>query len=372
MSSTELLARVEHRLRPLLSRLPPMLATRVFSKGRSYFIDKLSRELPDVRSVDHPGVDAWGIHFRLPIWNAAGMFKRGEAYDVVARQGAGAYVAGTTTSRARLGNSRHGIKGPTAAYANAMAASNWLGLPNEGHEVVAKRLSKLERVQGCPVGASVSAEPGLDETIALDELVQGMRHYQNAKVDYLELNESCPNVPSHGGGSSLEQDLIRRLEYVSQHFLQQRPSPLPVVVKFSVDTEEDQLEDLLRLLIDLRFDGIILGNTSTRYAEFRDLFPPSEQRLFDRFSKEFGGGLSGAPLQDDSYRLSVRAQKIVEVLAPGQEFHVIRCGGLFDANDINKSASNGVVLHQWYTGYFDAFARYGHDVYVEISKSLRV
>jgi hypothetical protein len=32
--------------------------------------------------------------------------------------------------------------------------------------------------------------------------------------------------------------------------------------------------------------------------------------------------------------------------------------------------ANGVLLHQWYTGYYEAFARHGHDVYRALSESL--
>ena len=236
MSTSEILSRLERQIRPLVNRLPMTVVTRVFSTGRTTFVNKLVKDRPKKRTIKHPGVDAWNLHFNLPIWNAAGMFKKGEGYEMVARQGAGAYVAGTTTSRPRTGNKRNGILWPSVPYAKSHAASNWLGLPNEGHRVVAHKLSGVEKIHGCPLGISVSTEPGLEESVALEELLTGLFLYYNAGVDYIEINESCPNVPGHKDGNLLSNDLIHRLEYISKHFLARRERPLPVVVKFSVDT----------------------------------------------------------------------------------------------------------------------------------------
>ena len=370
MSLLESVARVEHALRPLITGMPPMLATRIFSYGRTQFLNRFALERPLPRTIEYPGITAWGLHFKMPIWNAAGMFKKGEGYEVVSAQGAGAYVAGTTTSRARSGNIGKGILWPTVAYPRSGAASNWMGLPNEGHAMVASRLSRIEKVAGCPIGASVASQPELVESDALRELVAGMQDYDRANVDFLELNESCPNVSSDHQGSGLDDSLIRRLEYVSTHFLRLRQRSLPVIVKFSVDTNHEQLEELLHILITLRFDGVILGNTSTHYAQKRSSIHVFERTLYDRFTTTFGGGLSGRIVNGDSLKLSALAVSILGRLSPSEEFHVIRCGGINDAEDLQESFNNGIIMNQWYTGYFDAFARHGHDVYADLESHI--
>lgn len=376
MSVLEMLARAEHALRPSLSALPPKLATRLFSSGRTTFSKRFAQERPEQRFPEVKPVTAWDLTFRMPLWNAAGMFKYGEGYEVVSRQGAGAYVAGTTTSRPRTGNEKFGVRWPTVSYARSRSASNWMGLPNEGHAVVAKRLATLSKVEGCPIGASVSAEPLLEDSIAITELIDGMQLYAQAGVDYLELNESCPNVPGghggHGGhgshgGPQLDDGLIARLERVSSQFLKKRMRRLPVVVKFSVDTNPKQLDDLLRMLIALEFDGIILGNTSTQYAHHRHGIHSQDRPLYDAFTSQFGGGLSGQILREDSLELATRAQEIVSQARPAHEFHVIRCGGINSADDLKASARHGVVLNQWYTGYYERFGVDGHDVYQKLS-----
>ncbi|NJL29336.1 MAG: hypothetical protein HC897_16345, partial [Thermoanaerobaculia bacterium] len=98
----ETLARLEARLRPLLSRLPALLTVQLYSLGRQRFNATFHRHLP-TDPFDPRGLSRtlWGLEFRSPIGNAAGMFKAGDGYALAATQGAGAYLAGTTTARPR-------------------------------------------------------------------------------------------------------------------------------------------------------------------------------------------------------------------------------------------------------------------------------
>lgn len=362
----ETLARLEARLRPVLTRLPPLLAVQLYSLGRRRFIASFHRYLPpepfDPRGL---GRTLWGLELRSPIGNAAGMFKTGEGYALAATQGAGAYLAGTTTAWPRTGNRRAGVKLPFAPYPVSHAASNWLGLPNPGHQAVAEKLRGISRIKGCPVGASAAACPDRrrSEEEKLAELALGLRAYEEAGVDFLELNESCPNTPDDPRGF---EELRARLDYLKESFLDRRARSLPVVVKFSCDTEVSQVPVLLDLLIALGFDGVNFGNTSTDYALHRQLIAGSEARLYDDFTSRFGGGLSGRPLARPSLRLCEVALRHLRQHPPGHEFHVIRTGGIENAADIAASETAGIAFNQWYTGYFEAFARFGHGVYREL------
>lgn len=374
MSLIELLAKSEFALRTASTLLPPSLVVRAFTAGRNMFLPRFAKDVPTSSFVppSDQGVTAWGLDFRFPLWNAAGMFKKGHGYDVVAAQGAGAFVSGTTTSRMRTGNVVKGIAWPSTQYPNSHSASNWMGLPNEGHATVAARLGTVAKLPGCPLGASVSAEPGLDAAQAIPELIEGMQRYADAGVDYLELNESCPNVPGHGGGHAvLDEGLLSRLDAVAQAFLAKRARKLPVVVKLSTDTSLDQLPALLKALIERGFDGVILGNTSTRYAELREHVHQDDRKLYDYFTSTFGGGISGQLLRVSSLASSTAAVRALQHMKPQQEFNVIRCGGVMTASDLEASRKAGVVLNQWYVGYFEGFAQHGHDVYREISACMR-
>lgn len=358
------LAKLEHKLRLFLTRLPPRMATSIYSRGRQYFLKKLDAEEALEGYIPPPPLERklWGITFRGPLMNAAGMFKNGECYEMVAKQGAGAYLGGTTTWNPRSGNKKEGIYCPFIPYPQSNAASNWLGLPNDGDEVNARRVQETERINGCPFGWSVARSPDLDYLEGLEKLIQAMKLYEKAEVDFLELNESCPNTSQ---GSSEDYELASRLHYIKTHFLDERSRRLPVIVKFSNDTRTEKIHFLLDMLFNLGFDGINVGNTSTQYQELRKNIDPREHKLYDFFTKTFGGGISGNPLKEPSKLLGTAAVWYLHQGPPSQEFHVIRTGGIENVEDIRDSEAAGVALNQWFTGYFKQFTEHGHDVYRE-------
>jgi dihydroorotate dehydrogenase len=375
-------ARLERRLRPILVRLPAAWVTKLTSVGRIRFLASLVASCPRPvegcfsGSREQLAVTLWhGLSFRSPLMNAAGMFKNGEGYELAAVQGAGGYLAGTTTATPRAGNRAHGVVHPFVPYPRSGAASNWLGLPNPGHAVVAARLARRTRVQGCPIGASVAAvvdtEAGAAaEEAARDGLIAGMQAYERAGVDFLELNESCPNTEDEAvEGEAGWQQLEHRLTHVRDAFLAYRTRPLPVVVKLSSDTPVDQIPRVVALLRDLGFDGINLGNTSIRYAHYRAAIDAKEQDLFDHFTGAFGGGLSGRPLHDPVLDL-VRAARAAAPTGGDAPFVVIATGGIETAGDVAAAQAAGADLCQWYTGYFEAFSRHGHQVYDRIYRAL--
>lgn len=377
------LARLDALARPLLVRLPPTLAVRLYSAGRRRFLDRLVASAASIAPAPTPPPAAlartlWGIHFRSPLGNAAGMFKNGQGYPLVAHQGAGYYLAGTTTAAPRPGNVRAGVRQPFAPYPRSGAASNWLGLPNDGHAAVAARLARVvreERVDGCPVGASLASLPGCSSSPSDAErtsaLVEGLERYTDAGVDFLEINESCPNTEAGAASVASEwEELRQRLEALAEGFFARHRERPPVVVKFSLDTTEEQAAELVDLLVELGFDGIDLGNTSTAYATRREAIDPRERRLFDHFTGRYGGGVSGRPVKGASLALARAAVARVRKVAPEREFHVVRTGGIENGADLAESARAGVALDGWYTGYFEAFAAHGHRLYARIYEEL--
>lgn len=138
---------------------------------------------------------------------------------------------------------------------------------------------------------------------------------------------------------------------------------MPVIVKFSTDTPFEQVPELLDLLFVLGYDGVNFGNSSTAYAERRDRIDTAERRVYDYFSRTFGGGVTGRPLKESSLELAARAAEYVRSGPPAHEFNVIRTGGIETRADIEASNSAGISLNQWFTGYFEAFREHGHEVY---------
>lgn len=374
----EILAGADKSVRKLVVGMPSKTVVTMYSAGRKNFITKVGHSNPRTNYIppNELARELWGIRFRSPIFNAAGMFKNGDGYPLAARQGAGAYLAGTTTGSPRKGNIKLGIFQPFTPYPRSKAASNWLGLPNEGHAAVAKRLSKIERINGCPIGISVSATPGELEQTALVGLVEGMQLFEKAGVDFIELNESCPNVPSHASNEpsaiKLDDALVRRCEYISSSFLKKRNRRLPVIVKFSNDTHSGMIHKLLDLLFTLGFDGVNFGNTSTSYKLHEPKIHPSEKKLYQYFTSNFGGGLSGNLLLSSSLSLCSTSVDYIRAHPPQHEFHVVRTGGIETPEDVIASEQAGIALNQWYTGYFENFSHFGNKIYQKFYEGLSV
>ena len=300
-------------------------------------------------------------------------------------QGAGGYLGGTGTANARIGNEKEGIKLPFAPYPRSGAASNWLGLPNDGDNINLERAGRLTFEKNAikcvikdrtytkvhPIGWSVMGSPDYQGKEKLEKLVGSMCKYEKAGVDFLENNESCPNT-AHGTPQS--EGLEDRLKYVKEQFLDQRLTTrprIPVVVKFSNDTLIEQVPALLDVLFKLGYDGINFGNTSINYAYHEKSIAPQERRLYNYFTSTFGGGVSGRPLKEVSLALCAAAVEYRDAGPPSHEFHVIRTGGIDSGKDLFESDQAGVSLNQWFTGYFDNLSFFSHRAYWHVYKEYR-
>ncbi len=370
MTLAEFLARADHLMRPFVALLPPHTAVQLYSQGRNFFLEQLFADAPPPYTPPQElATELWGLRFRSSLFNAAGIFKNGEGYDMVYRQGAGAYLAGTTTTYPRTGNSKAGIAKPFAPYPRSRSASNWLGLPNAGHAEVAKRLSGLPRYNDFPIGVSIMAAPESSGRAALEELVEAIQMYASARVDFIELNESCPNT-SHSDEHKSWDAMVERLEFLAEHALRKRTQRLPIIVKYSSDTQQEQIAPLMDILNTLGYDGVNFGNTSTRYVHHAERIHHSERRLYDYFTQTFGGGVSGEVVKGDALACVHHAAEYCRTLRHDREFHVISTGGIAIAEDVRTAQQAGASVCQWYTGYFAQFAVHGHGVYRHINEAL--
>lgn len=374
MTIVEKLAKLDKVFRKRFEVLPYHFYISFYSNQKKKFLKQFALDYLNFEIVDYPqkNVKLWDIDFKVPIFNSAGMFKYSEAYYTVAMQGAGAWLAGTYTTQKRIGNFKKGIMHPFLPLPKSHTAINWMGLPNEGIETAAKKISQLEKYNNTPIGVSVSADPGMKSEEVLPKLVEGLKLLDKANVDFIELNESCPNVSGEHSLvlDKLDEDLVQRMEYISKNFLQQRSRNLPLILKLSNDTDPNLIPSFIDLSIDLSFDGINLGNTSTNYPELKKTLNDTEKKFFNYFTNTYGGGVSGRNLKENSKNLCKLASEHLQKKNLSKEFNIIRTGGIEDANDLNESKEIGVQLNQWYTGFFDAFGKYGHNIYRNLSNNL--
>ena len=364
MTLIEKIANYESKIRNYIGIFPPHFISFIYSNSRKIFLKNLTKsKFSLVKLPTDLKVKLWDIEFNNSIFNAAGMFKDGIGYELCYKMGAGAFLAGTTTYNMRLGNKKKLILHPFMPYPYSKAASNWMGLPNKGHEAVANILKKIEKKKGCPVGISVSFDNDKYEQYGMYE---GLKVYEKANVDFIELNESCPNVEHNSDEKKVglvAQSLIDRLEFISKFFIKKCNRNIPIIVKFSNDTKIEVIPALIDILVDLKFSGINFGNTSVNYGEYINNIDEKDKKLFLYFTQTFGGGLSGEILKNTSLNLCAEAIKYIKNKNLQNEFHCIRTGGISSLDDIIISKNNGILLNEWFTGFFDNFAKNGFNVY---------
>ncbi len=358
--SPQKISRLYHLLLPILGYLPNKLQVKIASSGRKLFMQHFQES--QVRNPFVPdsslAVKMWGINFRSTLGNSAGMFKNGEGYDLVAKLGAGSYIGGTSTYNPRHGNHKFGIDLPFISLPKSNLAINWLGLPNYGDQELATREITQNKVPGCPIGWSLMRSPDFDEHGGTTKLIESLwQYHDNLQIDFIEINESCPNIKSSGSS------IMPRLELIANKFLKQRRRNLPVIVKLSNDVGIASLTDIVQNLVRLGYDGINLGNTSIDYSGILPYLATKDVDLFNYFTQTFGGGISGEVLKKRSLQLCAKAREIIEHFKPDHEFHIIRSGGVSSLADIEESRAHGVSLNQWYTGFFSAYSKDGENIY---------
>lgn len=336
---------------------------KINSIGRKQYEKLFSKQNIQSQKLDNVNLETflWGIKFRNKICNSAGMFKNGEGYDLSAQLGAGAYIGGTSTYNPRVGNDKNNIKLPFVRLPKSKMTLNFLGLPNLGDEILSKKIFTANKIEGCPIGWSVMRSPDYKTEEAEEKLIKSLFLYQaNPQMDFLEVNVSCPNVKKSSQG------ILASLSYISEEFLKKRTRHLPVVVKLSHDITEDSLREVLKSLVELGFDGVNLGNTSTEYLNYLLKVDEAEKSIFKTFTESFNGGIGGKALKSKSLKLCKFASEELKKINLKNEFHIIRTGGIESAEDLADSALAGVSYNQWQTGFFFNYTEHGDEVYRKI------
>lgn len=142
-----------------------------------------------------------------PLINAAGTINGTETngilrdVETLADTGIGAITVGSFTVLPRPGNA-HEYGEPVSHYdSESGTMTNALGLPNIGIEAAAQLVPRILELAGDkPVIFSISpsTEPGIGDSVEQSVIMANRIFAAGAKI--IELNVSCPNVVTEGGG----------------------------------------------------------------------------------------------------------------------------------------------------------------------------
>lgn len=309
-----------------------ILALRAFSKMKPLTALMRRFNLHSWNVPEQKPVELFGLKFPNRVGLAAGFDKQAHIWTAAGALGFGHVEIGTVTFHSQGGNEKPRL----FRFPEKEAAVNSMGFPNDGAEEIARRLAagpkKGERI--CPLGVNIGKSRIVLMENAVDDYLGSFRLLA-PHADYVVVNVSCPNIPNlrelHERSRLVE--LLGALQTENQSLAKKSgEKPLPMLLKISPDLTFPQVDDVLSVVEETQFSGIIATNTTTsRPADLPDA--PEK------------GGLSGAPL-------SRRALEVVRYIvhATDGKLPVIGCGGICSQEDANRMFSEGAALVQVFTG----------------------
>jgi dihydroorotate dehydrogenase len=304
-------------MKPLLFRLDPECAHN-FSLRAARRGGGLLARLCGGRRVAGLEREVAGIRFPNPLGLAAGFDKNGVAYSFWRGIGFGSVEFGTVTPRPQEGNPRPRMW----RFPGERALGNSLGFPNEGAEVVAKRLARAKRPDGPVVGINLGKNKETPLERAAEDYVSALEATREV-ADYWVVNVSSPNTPRLRELQSRSRlaDLLSKVREAA--------GATPLFVKLSPDLDDASLDDAAAAFRDSSCAGIVATNTT--------LDRPSGIPCFE-------GGLSGRPL-------AARAIDVLRRLRDrlGPDVPLISVGGIDGAAEAKARLDAGADLVQLYS-----------------------
>jgi dihydroorotate dehydrogenase len=268
----------------------------------------------------------WGLKFPNPVGLAAGFDKNGVTPRAMQAIGFGFVEIGSITAKPSDGNPK-----PRAfRLPKDKSLINRMGLNNEGAEQIVRRLQKYKL--DIPLGVNIAKTN--DMNIHGDAAIEDYRFSYDlaaSVADYITINISCPNT---GEGKTFEDPaalkaLLEGLD-ISRY-------DVPSLVKFSVDTEKNDLEKLVELCEKFGVSGYVATNTSSSRENLKTEINELEQIG--------NGGLSGHAIANKSTQVVSWLNEFLQGSKP-----IIGVGGIDSPESAIEKMNAGADLIQIYTG----------------------
>ena len=312
--------------RPLLFALDPEVAHRL-TLGLADATLRLG--LLRVARPQPLPVRVMGLDFPNPVGIAAGLDKQAGHVDALAALGAGFIELGGVTPRPQPGNPRPRMFRIPAAR----AIVNRFGLNSVGVEAFVENLrrARARAIVGVNIGRNHDTP---NEAAAAD--YERCLEVLYPHVHYVSINVSSPNTAGMRDlqtaaalGALLERLRARRDALRERHGRQ-----VALVPKIAPDLDDAGIGAIADALRRSGMDGVIATNTTLARAGVEGLSGADER-----------GGLSGAPLYDQSTRVLAALAH-----ALGGEIPLIGVGGILSGADAVTKMAAGASLVQSYTG----------------------
>ncbi len=258
-----------------------------------------------------------------PIGVAAGFDKNAEVYNPLFNLGFGFVEVGTITPKAQFGNPKPRV----FRLEEDEALINRLGFNNSGSDEISKRIK--ENIKKGFLGINIG--PNKDSTNRISDYLICFRKFHNL-ADYITINISSPNTENLRDFHNRNElnSLIDKLKKEKKEL----NSDVPLAIKVSPDLNDDQINEVSKIILDQEIKIIIISNTTDKNRE--------DLKNINKLEK---GGLSGKPIEKISNEIISKFYKILK-----NKTKIIGVGGVSNGNDAFEKIARGATLVQLYTG----------------------
>jgi len=323
-------------IKPLFFLLPPETAHH-FTVSLLDFILKIPGgewTMRKIFCIQSPSLkkNISGIQFPNEVGLAAGFDKDGKHLRAMSALGFGFIEVGTVTPLPQPGNPMPRL----FRLPKDEALINRMGFNNQGADVVAGRLKNFRASphHSLIIGGNI----GKNKTTANEEAIHDYEICFEKlfdHVDFFVVNVSSPNTP--GLRELQEKEPLKKLSLRLQELNRAHEFQKPIFLKIAPDLSNDQLDDIVEIVLETNFAGVVATNTTV----LRNNLRASKEEL----EKSGAGGLSGKPIAE-------RSTEIIRYLKSKSQnkFSIIGAGGIHSAKDALEKINAGADLIEIYTG----------------------
>jgi dihydroorotate dehydrogenase len=271
----------------------------------------------------------FGLTFKNPVGFAAGFDKNAEVFNEMANFGFSHIEIGTVTPKAQKGNPKPRL----FRLKKDQGLINRMGFNNHGAEKVSDNLKK--KMHKVIVGGNLGKNTNTSNEDAINDYAfcfEMLYEY----VDYFAVNVSCPNIANLS--KLQDKDYLSKILSRIKELNALKPVQKPILLKIAPDLSNNQLDDIIDIIINLKIDGVIATNTTTSRENLK-----TPKTIIERIGN---GGLSGKPLNN-------RSTEVIRYLSEksGKAFPIIGVGGIHSVQDAVEKINAGATLIQVYTGF---------------------
>ena len=306
-------------LRPLIFKFSPEVAHSLAIKAL-----KLNN-IPYSKPKDNHILETTFCEKKLssPIGVAAGFDKNAEVYNPLFNLGFGFVEVGTITPKPQFGNPKPRV----FRLEEDEALINRLGFNNSGSEQISQTIKENNKkgFLGINIG------PNKDSTNRIDDYLICFRKFYNL-ADYITINISSPNTENLRDFHN--QDELNSLIDKLKNEKKELNSNIPLAIKVSPDLNDDQINEVSKIIMEQEIEIIIVSNTTDKNRE--------NLKNINKLEK---GGLSGKPIKKISNEAISKFYKILK-----HKTKIIGVGGVSNGQDAFQKIISGATLVQLYTG----------------------